>query len=65
MGIGELANFSAYLFAPASLVTPLGALSVLITAVLAAKFLNEKLFLLGKVRNAEKDRIFPKRRAER
>lgn len=49
MGIGELANFSAYLFAPASLVTPLGALSVLITAVLASKFLNEKLYLLGKI----------------
>uniref|UniRef100_A0A8D8LQ63 Magnesium transporter NIPA2 n=1 Tax=Cacopsylla melanoneura TaxID=428564 RepID=A0A8D8LQ63_9HEMI len=49
MGVGELANFSAYLFAPASLVTPLGALSVLITAVLASKFLNEKIFLLGKI----------------
>ena len=30
VGIGEVANFAAYAFAPAILVTPLGALSVLI-----------------------------------
>lgn len=51
VGIGEAANFIAYAFAPASLVTPLGALSVLVSAVLASKYLNEKLNLLGKVRN--------------
>ncbi len=50
MGIGEFANFAAYAFAPASVVTPLGALSVLVTAVLATKFLRERLNLLGKVR---------------
>ncbi|XP_066597946.1 magnesium transporter NIPA2 [Prorops nasuta] len=49
MGIGEAANFAAYAFAPASLVTPLGALSVLISAILASKYLNEKLNLLGKI----------------
>lgn len=49
MGVGEAANFAAYAFAPASLVTPLGALSVLVTAVLASRFLNEKLNLLGKL----------------
>ncbi|XP_056638538.1 magnesium transporter NIPA2 [Diorhabda sublineata] len=49
MGIGELANFAAYAFAPASLVTPLGALSVLVSAVLASKFLNEKLNIFGKL----------------
>lgn len=49
MGIGEAANFAAYAFAPASLVTPLGALSVIVTAVMASKFLNEKLNLLGKL----------------
>lgn len=49
MGIGEAANFAAYAFAPASLVTPLGALSVLVTSVMASKFLNEKLNLLGKL----------------
>ncbi|KAI4461056.1 hypothetical protein MML48_5g00008856 [Holotrichia oblita] len=49
MGVGELANFAAYAFAPASLVTPLGALSVLVSAVLASKYLNEKLNLLGKI----------------
>ncbi|XP_054263935.1 magnesium transporter NIPA2-like [Macrosteles quadrilineatus] len=49
MGIGEAANFAAYAFAPASLVTPLGALSVLVASVLASKFLNEKLNLLGKL----------------
>jgi hypothetical protein len=30
VGLGEVANFAAYAFAPAILVTPLGALSVLI-----------------------------------
>lgn len=33
MGLGEAANFAAYAFAPATLVTPLGALSVLIRSV--------------------------------
>lgn len=33
MGAGEAANFAAYAFAPATLVTPLGALSVLIRYV--------------------------------
>lgn len=56
MGIGEAANFVAYAFAPASLVTPLGALSVLVTAVLASKYLNEKLNLLGKVKNISLNR---------
>ncbi|KAI4495519.1 hypothetical protein M0802_008733 [Mischocyttarus mexicanus] len=49
MGIGEAANFTAYAFAPASLVTPLGALSVLVSTILASKCLNEKLNLLGKI----------------
>uniref|UniRef100_T1PGV5 Magnesium transporter NIPA n=1 Tax=Musca domestica TaxID=7370 RepID=T1PGV5_MUSDO len=49
MGLGEAANFAAYAFAPASLVTPLGALSVIISAVMASQFLNEKLNLLGKL----------------
>lgn len=49
MGTGEAANFAAYAFAPASLVTPLGALSVLVSALLASKYLNEKLNLLGKI----------------
>uniref|UniRef100_A0A1B6FJ15 Magnesium transporter NIPA2 n=1 Tax=Cuerna arida TaxID=1464854 RepID=A0A1B6FJ15_9HEMI len=49
MGVGEAANFAAYAFAPASLVTPLGALSVLVASVLASRFLNEKLNLLGKL----------------
>lgn len=49
MGLGEVLNFTAYMFAPASLVTPLGALSVIITAVLSSKFLNERLNLLGKI----------------
>ena len=30
VALGEIANFAAYAFAPAILVTPLGALSVLI-----------------------------------
>lgn len=49
MGLGEVLNFTAYMFAPASLVTPLGVLSVIITAILASKFLNERLNLLGKM----------------
>lgn len=49
MGLGEAANFAAYAFAPASVVTPLGALSVIISAVMASQFLNEKLNLLGKL----------------
>lgn len=49
MAIGEVANFAAYTFAPAILVTPLGALSVIIGAVLAAVFLKEELGTLGKM----------------
>uniref|UniRef100_A0A1I7XAH5 Magnesium transporter NIPA2 n=1 Tax=Heterorhabditis bacteriophora TaxID=37862 RepID=A0A1I7XAH5_HETBA len=49
MGIGEACNFAAYAFAPASLVTPLGALSVLVTAVLSSRLLKERLNLLGKI----------------
>lgn len=49
MGVGEAANFAAYAFAPATLVTPLGALSVLICAVMSSYFLNEKLNLHGKL----------------
>lgn len=47
--IGEVANFAAYAFAPAILVTPLGALSVLIGAVLGSYFLKEALGTLGKL----------------
>lgn len=47
--LGEVANFAAYAFAPAILVTPLGALSVLIGAVLGAYFLDEQLGVLGKL----------------
>ncbi|CAG8726850.1 8000_t:CDS:2 [Dentiscutata erythropus] len=49
MVIGELLNFAAYSFAPAILVTPLGALSVLIGAVLASLFLKENLGRIGTV----------------
>uniref|UniRef100_A0A3P9K5T9 Zgc:101583 n=1 Tax=Oryzias latipes TaxID=8090 RepID=A0A3P9K5T9_ORYLA len=49
MGVGEAANFAAYAFAPATLVTPLGALSVLVSAVLSTYFLNEQLNIHGKV----------------
>ena len=48
MALGEIANFVAYAYAPATLVTPLGALSVLVTAVLSARFLQERLNLHGK-----------------
>lgn len=49
MVLGEIFNFAAYAFAPAILVTPLGALSVLIGAVLGSYFLNEELGVLGKL----------------
>ncbi len=52
VGIGEICNFAAYAFAPAILVTPLGALSVLIGAVLGSYFLKEELGILGKLGSA-------------
>nr|CAD1821952.1 unnamed protein product [Ananas comosus var. bracteatus] len=47
MIVGEVANFVAYAFAPAVLVTPLGALSIIVSAVLAHFILNERLQGLG------------------
>ncbi|KAK6247680.1 hypothetical protein QUC31_019245 [Theobroma cacao] len=47
MIVGEVANFVAYAFAPAILVTPLGALSIIVSAVLAQFMLKEKLQPLG------------------
>ncbi|CAN6440233.1 unnamed protein product [Victoria cruziana] len=47
MIVGEIANFAAYAFAPAILVTPLGALSIIISAVLAHIILQEKLHIFG------------------
>ncbi|AQK93668.1 putative magnesium transporter NIPA4 [Zea mays] len=47
MIVGEIANFAAYAFAPAILVTPLGALSIIISAVLAHIMLREKLHTFG------------------
>ncbi|KAI1102209.1 DUF803-domain-containing protein [Jackrogersella minutella] len=49
MIVGELCNFAAYAFTDAILVTSLGALSVVITAVLSAIFLKERLSMVGKV----------------
>ncbi|KAJ2743018.1 hypothetical protein GGI20_004070 [Coemansia sp. BCRC 34301] len=48
MGLGEFANFAAYSFAPAILVTPLGALSVIVGAVLASIFLGERINTVGR-----------------
>eukprot|EP00249_Psilotum_nudum_P014576 c24896_g1_i1 orf=945-2009(-) len=47
MIVGEVANFAAYAFAPVILVTPLGALSIIVSAVLAHVMLKEKLHILG------------------
>ena len=49
MALGEAANFTAYAFAPPILVTPLGALSVIVSAILATRFLNEGLNSIGKI----------------
>lgn len=45
----EICNFAAYLFADAILVTPLGALSVVICAILSGIFLKERLSFVGKI----------------
>lgn len=47
MLLGEVANFIAYIFAPAVLVTPLGALSIIVSSVLAHFVLKERLEKLG------------------
>jgi hypothetical protein len=47
--LGELANFAAYSFASAMLVTPLGALSVITSAILASMILKETLKVEGKI----------------
>ncbi|KAJ7558996.1 hypothetical protein O6H91_04G064900 [Diphasiastrum complanatum] len=47
MIVGEVANFAAYAFAPAILVTPLGALSIIVSAAMAHAILKEKLHTLG------------------
>ncbi|KAK7387618.1 hypothetical protein VNO78_28538 [Psophocarpus tetragonolobus] len=44
---GEVANFAAYAFAPAILVTPLGALSIIVSSVLAHFILEERLHIFG------------------
>ncbi|XP_071527496.1 uncharacterized protein [Panulirus ornatus] len=49
MGLGELTNFVAYIFAPAILVTPLGVFSIVCTAALSPYFLKEHLGMLGKL----------------
>ncbi|EJF63578.1 hypothetical protein DICSQDRAFT_81777 [Dichomitus squalens LYAD-421 SS1] len=47
--LGVVANFAAYTFAPPILVTPLGALSVIIGAILASFLLHEELGHLGRL----------------
>lgn len=49
MIVGEICNFAAYAFVDAILVTTLGALSVVIAAILSAIFLKERLSFVGKV----------------
>ena len=49
MIVGEICNFVAYAFVDAILVTPFGALSVVITTILSAIFLKERLSFVGKV----------------
>ncbi|THH02364.1 hypothetical protein EW026_g530 [Hermanssonia centrifuga] len=47
MILGELCNFAAYAFTEAIIVTPMGALSVVISALLSHFLLKEKLSLFG------------------
>ena len=49
MILGEVCNFVAYAFVDAILVTPLGALSVVITTILSTIFLKERLSFVGKI----------------
>lgn len=49
MGVGEITNFVAYIFAPAILVTPLGVFSIVCTAALSPYFLKEHLRAVGKL----------------
>ncbi|CAI0376899.1 unnamed protein product [Linum tenue] len=49
MIVGEIANCVAYVYAPAVLITPLGALSIIISAILAHFMLNERLQKMGVV----------------
>jgi magnesium transporter len=49
MILGEILNLIAYAVTSAVLVTPLGALSVVISAILSSIFLKEKLTLFGKI----------------
>ncbi|XP_013878972.1 NIPA-like protein 2 [Austrofundulus limnaeus] len=43
MGVGELGNFAAYGFAPASLIAPLGCVSVIASAIISVIFLKETI----------------------
>jgi drug/metabolite transporter (DMT)-like permease len=49
MIVGEICNFVAYAFVDAILVTPMGALSVVVTTILSAIFLKERLSFVGKI----------------
>lgn len=49
MIIGEICNFVAYAFVDAILVTPMGALTVVVAAILSAIFLKERLSFVGKI----------------
>ena len=47
MVVGEVANFAAYAYAPPILVTPMGALSIVVSAALAHVYLHERLNAFG------------------
>ena len=49
VGIGEAANFAAYAFAPATLVTSLGALSVLVRLEVYGFVVNNSLLTLSQL----------------
>lgn len=47
LALGEVFNFMAYAFSPAILVTPLGAVSVVVSAILSVIFLKERINFSG------------------
>ncbi|EMD42335.1 hypothetical protein CERSUDRAFT_110848 [Gelatoporia subvermispora B] len=53
MILGELCNFAAYAFVEAIIVTPMGALSVVISSILSHIFLREKLSLFDWISSAQ------------
>lgn len=49
MEVGPLVYLAAYVFAPFTLVTPLGAFSIMVSAIPSSYFLSERLNVHGEI----------------